>query len=102
MQSRSPQRRSLSQSPGYSNGASLPGGGLPTLDSIGGGVASGAGPVVIQLDGPATTSLLRGEAVNAIASNSRVVASASMSAARSNAGRRELTSLQLSPGLVTS
>ena len=94
---------SLYQSPGYSNGTTLPGmGGLPTLDSIGGGVASGAGPVVIQLDGPATTSLLRGEAVNAIASNPRVVAGASLSAAKSNAGRRELTSLQLSPGLVTS
>ncbi len=93
---------SLYQSPGYSNGASLPGmGGLPTLDSIGGGVAPGAGPVVIQLDGPATTSLLRGEAVNAIASNPRVVAGASLSATRSNAGRRELTSLQLSPGLLT-
>jgi hypothetical protein len=94
---------SLYQSSGYSNGTALPGmGGLPTLDNIGGGVASSAGPVVIQLDGPATTSLLRGEAVNAIASNPRVVAGASLSAARSNAGRRELTSLQLSPGLVTS
>jgi hypothetical protein len=93
---------SLYQSPSYSNGTALPGmGGLPTLDSIGGGVASGAGPVVIQLDGPATTSLLRGEAVTAIASNPRVVAGASMSATRSNAGRRELTSLQLSPGLLT-
>jgi hypothetical protein len=93
---------SLYQSPGYSNGTALPGlGGLPSLDSIGGGVASGAGPVVIQLDGPATTALLRGEAVQAIADNPRVVAGASMSAARSNAGRRELTSLQLSPGLVT-
>ena len=94
---------SLYQSPGYSNGTALPGmGGLPSMDSIGGGVASGGGPVVIQLDGPATTSLLQGQAVQAIANNPRVVASASLSAARSNAGRRELTSLQLSPGLVTS
>ena len=94
---------SLYQSPGYNNGTALPGlGGLPTLDSIGGGVASGAGPVVIQLDGPATTSLLRGEAVQAIASNPRVVQGAVMSASKSNAGRRELTSIQLSPGLVTS
>ena len=94
---------SLYQSPGYSNGTALPGmGGLPTLDSIGGGVASGAQPVVIQLDGPATTSLLQGQAVQAIASNPRVVQSAVMSASKSNAGRRELTSLQLSPGLVTS
>ena len=55
---------SLYQSPGYSNGTALPGmGGLPTMDSIGAGVASGGGPVVIQLDGPATTSLLRGEAM---------------------------------------
>jgi hypothetical protein len=93
---------SLYQSPGYSNGTALPGlGGLPTLDSIGGGVASSAGPVVIQLDGPATTSLLRGEAVQAIASNPRVVQGAVMSASKSNAGRRELTTLQLSPGLVT-
>jgi hypothetical protein len=94
---------SLYQSPGYSSGPALPGmGGLPSLDRIGGGVASGAGPVVIQLDGSATTSLLRGEAVQAIANNPRVVASASLTAAKSNAGRRELTSLQLSPGLVTS
>ncbi len=94
---------SLYQTPTYSNGTALPGmGGLPTLDSIGGGLASGGGPVVIQLDGPATTSLLRGEAVQAIASNPRVVQGAVMSASKSNAGRRELTSLQLSPGLVTS
>ena len=94
---------SLYQSPGYSNGTAVPGmGGLPTLDRIGGGVASGASPLFIQLDGPATTSLLRGEAVQAIASNPRVVQSAVMSASKSNAGRRELTSLQLSPGLVTS
>jgi hypothetical protein len=94
---------SLYQTPNYSNGTALPGlGGLPTLDSIGGGVASGAQPVVIQLDGPATTSLLQGQAVQAIASNPRVVHGAVMSASKSNAGRRELTSLQLSPGLVTS
>lgn len=93
---------SLYQTPVYQNGAAIPGlGGLPTLDSIGAGVASGAGPVVIQLDGPATTSLLRGEAVQAIASNPRAVQGAVMSASRSNAGRRQLTSLQLSPGLVT-
>ena len=94
---------SLYQSPNYNNGTSLPGlGGLPTLDSIGGGVASGAQPMVIQLDGPATTSLLQGQAVRAIASNPRIVQGAVMSASRSNAGRRELASLQLSPGLVTS
>jgi len=93
---------SLFQSPSYSNGSPLPGwGGLPALDRIGGGVASGASPVVIQLDGPATVSLLRGEAVQAIASNPRVVQGAVLSASKSNAGRRELASLQLTPGLIT-
>jgi len=96
------QAAQASQAPAYSNGTAIPGlGGLPSLDRIGGGVASGAGPVMIQLDGPATTALLRGEAVLAIASNPRVVAGASMRAVQSNAGRRELTSLQLSPGLLT-
>jgi hypothetical protein len=94
---------SLYQAPGYSNGMALAGlSGLPRLDSFGSGVASGSGQVVIQLDGPATTSLLRGEAVQAIAGNPRVVQGAVMSASKSNAGRRELASLQLSPGLVTS
>ena len=93
---------SLYQTPNYSNGTVLSGlGGLPLLDAIGGGVPSGAQPVVIQLDGPATTSLLQGQAVQAIASNPRVVQGAVMSASKSNAGRRELTSLQVSPGLLT-
>jgi hypothetical protein len=94
--------RSLCQSPGYANGTALPGmGGLPSFDMMGGGVASGAGPVVIRLDGPATTSLLRGEAVQAIASNPRVVQGAVMSASKANGGRREMASLQMSPGLLT-
>jgi hypothetical protein len=53
---------------------------------------------VIQLDGPATTALLRGEAVQAVVDNPRIVQSAVMTASKSNAGRRGLTSLQLSPG----
>ena len=93
---------SLFQSAGFANGTALPGfGGLPTLDRIGGGVPSGAGNVVIQLDGPATTALLRGEAVQAIADNPRAVQGASMSAARSNSGRRQMATLQMSPGLLT-
>jgi hypothetical protein len=92
----------LFQSPSYSSGVALPGlGGLPTLDRIGGGTPSGAAPIVIQLDGPATTALLRGEAVQAISDNPRAVQSASMKATRANAGRREMTTLQLSPGLLT-
>jgi len=93
---------SLFQSPQYNNGTPLPGlGGLPGLDRIGAGTPSGGG-LVIQLDGPATTALLQGQAVQAIADNPRVVQSASMAATRSNANRRELTSLQLSPGTLTS
>jgi hypothetical protein len=70
-------------------------------DTIGGGEASGAGPVVIQLNGPAATALLRGEAVQPIANNPRAVAGSSTSAARSNASRRELTRIQSIPGLLT-
>jgi hypothetical protein len=63
--------------------------------------AAGGGPVVIQLDGPATTALLRGEAVNAIVENPRAVQDAAMKATRSNTGRRQMASLQISPGLLT-
>lgn len=92
---------SLFQAPSYSNGTPLPGlSGLPGLDQIGSGTPSGGG-LVIQLDGPATTALLRGEAVQAIADNPRVVQSAAMAATKSNAGRREMTALQLSPGTIT-
>jgi hypothetical protein len=94
---------SLFQVASYSNGTPLPSlGGLPSLDRIGAGAPSAAQPLVIQLDGPATTALLRGEAVQAIVDNPRAVQTAALSATKSNAGRRELTSLQLSPGLLTS
>jgi CHC2 zinc finger len=93
---------SLFQSPQYNNGTPLPGlGGLPGLDRIGGGTPSGGG-LVIQLDGPATTALLQGQAVQAIADNPRLIQSATMAATKSNANRRELTSLQLSPGTIVS
>ena len=76
--------RPLFQSAGFANGMALPGlRGLPTLDRIGGGVASGAGNVVIQLDGPATTALFQGEAVQAIADNPRAVQGEAMNATRS-------------------
>ena len=93
---------SLFQSPQYNNGTPLPAlGGLPGLDRIGAGTPSGGG-LAIQLDGPATTALLQGQAVQAITNNPRLVQSASMAATKSNANRRELTSLQLSPGTLTS
>jgi hypothetical protein len=93
---------SLFQSPQYNNGTPLPAlGGLPGLDQIGGGTPSRGG-LVIQPDGPATTALLQGQAVQAITDNLRLVQSASMAATKSNANRRELTSLQLSPATLTS
>ena len=94
---------SLFQSPQYNNGTPLPALGWPARDSTRSAAAlpSGGG-LVIQLDGPATTALLQGQAVQAIADNPRLVQSATMAATKSNANRRELTSLQLSPGtLVT-
>jgi hypothetical protein len=95
-------RGSLFQSPQYNNGTPLPGlGGLPGLDKIGGGTPSGGG-LVIQLDGPATTALLQGQAVQAITDNPRLIQNATMAATKSNANRRELTSLQLSPGTIVS
>ncbi len=96
---------SLFQQGAFSNGSPLPAfSGLPAigLDRIGAGTPQNAGPIVIKLDGPATTALLRGEAVQAIAENPRVVQAAAMSATKANAGRRELLSLQLSPGTLTS
>jgi hypothetical protein len=93
---------SLFQSPQYNNGTPLPAlGGLPGLDQIGAGTPSGGG-LVVQLDGPATTALLQGQAVQAISNNPRLVQSATMAATKSNANRRELTSLQLSPGTIVS
>ena len=90
---------SLYQSPGYSNGSVLPGfGGLPTLDTIAGGVASGAGlgttVVNLQIDSKTVG--------NVIIQNGRVVAQGAINAMKANAGRRELTALQLSPSLVMS
>jgi tape measure domain-containing protein len=91
---------SLYQQPGFANGMPMPlvGGGV-----IAAGTAQNAPlSVVIHLDGAATTDLLRGEAVQAIAENPRAAQSAVLSATRSNAGRREFLSLQLAPGTVTS
>ena len=73
-------------------------GGLPTM---GGASNRGLQPIVVKFDGPATTALLRGEAVQAIVENPRAVQCSAMKARRPNAGRREMISLQVSPGLLT-
>jgi hypothetical protein len=92
---------SLFESPSYQNGSTQPTSGA--LRVLGGGTASSAAPqpIVLKLDGPATTLLLRGEAVQAMADNPRAVQGAAMKATKANAGRREMLSLQLSPGTLT-
>jgi hypothetical protein len=74
--------------------------GSSAIDQVGAGVASNAGPLVIKLDGPATTTLLRGEAVQAIAENPRAVQAATLVAMKASAGRRQATALQMSPGTI--
>lgn len=71
---------------------------LAAMDRIGPGTPSNAGPIVIKLDGLATTALLRGEPLQAIADNPRAVQSTALSATKSDAGRSEMLGLQLSPG----
>jgi hypothetical protein len=56
---------------------------------------------MIQLDGPATTSLLDGVAVRAVVSNPRTVQAATLGATKANVGRRAMTALQMNPGTIT-
>jgi hypothetical protein len=93
---------SLYQSPGYSNGTALPAfGGLPTFDRIGAGAPQNAGPIVVNITVPGAKEFFEKETVRVVIENPRAVQSAAMTATRSNAGRREMTSLQMSPGLLT-
>lgn len=50
----------------------------------------------------AMANALKTAVLTAIAQNPRTVQSANLTATRANAGRRELLSLQLSPGTLTS
>jgi hypothetical protein len=91
------------QSPSYSNGSLLPGlSGLPSLDKIGGGTPSAAGPTVINITVPGAKEFFEKETVRVVVENPRAVQSAAMTATKANAGRREMTGLQLSPGLIVS
>jgi len=108
----------LFQAPTFQNGSALafqsplPTLGPSTLDRILPGTPSNAGPPVITLgdklmlqvsiNGNSAAAALRGEAVQAVIENPRAVQSAAIDAARSNAGRREMLALQLSPGTLTS
>lgn len=78
------------------------GGGL-TLDRIGGGMpSSAAGPTVINITVPGAKEFFEKETVRVVVDNPRAVQSAAMTATKQNAGRREMTGLQLSPGLIMS
>jgi hypothetical protein len=74
---------------------------LVSLDRAGPGTPSNAKPIMINLDGLATTAVLRREAAQAIADKPRAAQAAAISATGANAGRRQPLTLQLSPGTLT-
>jgi hypothetical protein len=77
-------------------------GGL-SLDRIGGGApSSAAGPTVINITVPGAKEFFEKETVRVVVENPRAVQSAAMTATKASAGRREMTGLQLSPGLILS
>jgi hypothetical protein len=77
-------------------------GGL-TLDRIGSGApSSAAGPTVINITVPGAKEFFEKETVRMVVENPRAVQSAAMTATKASAGRREMTGLQLSPGLILS
>jgi hypothetical protein len=76
-------------------------GGL-TMDRIGGGAPSAAAPTVINITVPGAKEFFEKETVRVVVENPRAVQSATIAATKQNAGRREMTGLQLSPGLIVS
>ena len=77
-------------------------GGL-TLDRIGGGApSSAAGPTVINITVPGAKEFFEKETVRVVVENPRALQSAAMTATKASAGRREMTGLQLRPGLILS
>jgi hypothetical protein len=77
-------------------------GGL-TLDRIGGGApSSAAAPTIINITVPGAKEFFEKETVRVVVENPRAVQSAAMTATKASAGRREMTGLQLSPGLILS
>ena len=75
-------------------------GGL-TLDRISGS-PSAAAPTVINITVPGAKEFFEKETVRVVVENPRAVQSATMAATKQNSGRREMTGLQLSPGLIVS
>ncbi|MBI2817346.1 MAG: hypothetical protein HYX72_10430 [Acidobacteria bacterium] len=99
---------SMAQSGGVLSMQSGPafGGMTTTIDRISAGRPSNGTPTVLQatikIDGAATTALLRGEAVDVITKNSRLVSNAVVSGHQASAGRRELAASTFGPGELVS
>jgi len=73
------------------------------LDRIGSGTpSSAAGSTVINITVPGAKEFFEKETVRVVVENPRAVQSAAMTATKASAGRREMTGLQLSPGLILS
>ncbi|MGQ9677624.1 MAG: hypothetical protein ACUVX1_18340, partial [Chloroflexota bacterium] len=72
-----------------------------TLDRIPAGTPQNAGPIVINITVPGAKEFFEKETVRVVLENPRSVQASSLAATRANAGRRELTALQLSPGTLT-
>ena len=73
-----------------------------SLDRIGGGSSTSTGPTVINITVPGAKEFFEKETVRVVVENPRAVQSAAMTATKASAGRREMTGLQLSPGLILS
>ena len=63
---------------------------------------SAAAPTVINITVLGAKEFFEKETVRVVVENPRAVQSAAMTATTQNAGRREMTGLQLSPGLILS
>jgi hypothetical protein len=77
-------------------------GGLALAPLGGGAPSSAAGPTVINITVPGAKEFFEKETVRVVVENPRAVQSAAMTATKASAGRREMTGLQLSPGLILS
>jgi hypothetical protein len=74
-----------------------------SLDRIGSSApSSAAAPTVINITVPGAKEFFEKETVRVVVENPRAVQSAAMTATKASAGRREMTGLQLSPGLILS
>jgi hypothetical protein len=73
-----------------------------SLAPISGGAPSAAAPTVINITVPGAKEFFEKETVRVVVENPRAVQSATIAATKQNAGRREMTGLQLRPGLIVS